>query len=268
VIDQNTLRARSQVEALLESARTRREPGRRGGEYPQSRSRGVLRLLLKLGGATLGVALLAVAVAVLSPLVWPSDPDASLVLENGRLTGETVGSVWQVDPDTGTILVTASLLGLRAVPLAVTGDTRIVVGDKQGGIRDLAKNTPVRVSYEVRENIRLATSIELLGADGTGGSQATTIAVAAAPRPESGPGHWVEVGVFENADAAGSVASRLLEQNFPVSIDSVTLGAGHRAELRVRVGPLTDDAEVSATLQGLQTLGYRASVARSIAPSS
>jgi hypothetical protein len=141
--------------------------------------------VLKLGAGTVAVILLAVAVPVLQPLLWPPDPDASLVLENGKLTGETVGYLWQVDTDARTVRVSSSLLGLRAVSLEVTDETKILIHDKQGGFRDLWKDMLVRASYEVRGAAHVAKSIELV--DSAVGSRAPVTDVGTAPQPERAP---------------------------------------------------------------------------------
>lgn len=75
--------------------------------------------------------------------------------------------------------------------------------------------------------------------------------------------YWIQVGAFRNLDAAGGLAARLLEQNFPVSIDAVAGSGGHRGPLlsRVRVGPFLDRAEAASKLRDLQTNGYQPFIA-------
>lgn len=118
--------------------------------------------LLKLWGAVTAVGLMAVGGLLLWPLVWPEDPDKAFKLVGGRLVGETEGYVWRVESDQQRIHVTSSLLGLRAVPITVTPDTKIVVNNKLGGLGDIWKGMDVRVSYEVRDSARIATAVELL----------------------------------------------------------------------------------------------------------
>src|SRR5689334_18131105 len=101
--------------------------------------------------ATFGMTGVLIAGAVIiAPLVWPPNPDASLVLRNGQLMGEAVGYVRQTSADSGTVYVSASVVGLRAVPVTVTAGTRIDVAGKEGAFADLVRNTPVRVVYESR----------------------------------------------------------------------------------------------------------------------
>jgi len=118
--------------------------------------------LLKLWGAVTAVGVVAVAGLLLWPLVWPEDPDRGFTVVDGRLVGETEGYVWRVESDQQRIHVTSSLLGLRAVPITVTPETKIVVSNKLGGLGDIWKGMDVRVAYEVRDNARVATAVELL----------------------------------------------------------------------------------------------------------
>src|SRR5262249_37765003 len=145
-------------------------------------------------------------------------PDASLVLRDGQLIGETVGYVWQTSADTGTVHVSASVVGLRTVPVTVTAGTRIVVGDKEGAFADLVRSTPVRVVYESREHVRFARSIELLvrGAGDGGDVEQPRVERAGAT------GFWVEMGAFADPEAADRLVTRLLEQNLTVSLEPAT----------------------------------------------
>jgi len=118
--------------------------------------------LLKLWGTVGAVGVMAVAGLLLWPLIWPEDPDKAFKLVDGRLVGEAEGFVWRVEADQQRIHVTSSLLGLRAVPITVTSETKIVVNNKLGGLADIWKGMDVRVSYEVRDNARVATAVELL----------------------------------------------------------------------------------------------------------
>jgi sporulation related protein len=203
--------------------------------------------------ATLGSAgLLAVTGAFLSPLVWPADPDASLVIRDGRLVGEVVGYVWDADPGAATIQVSSSLIGLRAFPVTVNAKTRITAGDKEGAFGDLSKHTRVHLVYEVHADGRLASSIELLRQ--STGSATTPVVAAAMPVTE----YWMEVGVFTDAEAAGVLATRLLEHNLAVSIDSLAVRGRRQRFLRVQVGPFPDESVARAAEQNLHASGYQA----------
>jgi hypothetical protein len=209
--------------------------------------------------ATFGMtgALIAAAV-ILAPLVWPPDPDASLVLRNGQLMGETVGYVWQTSADSGTVYVSASVVGLRAIPVTVTAGTRIDVAGKEGAFADLARSTPVRVIYESRDHVRFASSIEVL-VHGSGETIDT-----AEPRIEhaTATGYWVEMGIFANPEAADRLVTRLLEQNLAVSIEAASSPDGEHRVLRVQVGPYADEAAAVAVQQNLRTIGYQAQLTR------
>ena len=121
--------------------------------------------LLKLvaGGGML--VLLSAGALMVWPLLWPSDPDASVRLVNGRLLGEATGYVGHIDRDARTVDVSASLLGWRPVVLVVNESTAILVHNRLGGFGDLWKDMPVRVAYEVLGNRRLARSIEVVAGD-------------------------------------------------------------------------------------------------------
>ena len=121
--------------------------------------------LIKLfaGGGMLVV--LGAAALMLWPLLWPPDPDASVQLVNGRMIGEATGYVGRIDRDARTVDVSASLVGWRPVVLIVNETTSILVQNRQGGFGDLWKDMPVRVSYEVVGDARLARSIEVVTGD-------------------------------------------------------------------------------------------------------
>jgi len=195
---------------------------------------------------------------IIAPLVWPPNPDASLVLRNGQLMGEAVGYVRQTSADSGTVYVSASVVGLRAVPVTVTAGTRIDVAGKEGAFADLVRNTPVRVVYESRDGVRLASSIELL-VQGSG----ETFDLAQ-PRIEhaTATGYWVEVGVFAEPEAADRLMTHLLEQNLTVSIEPATSPDGEHRVLRVQIGPYDDEASAVAVQQNLRSVGYQAQLTR------
>jgi len=195
---------------------------------------------------------------IIAPLVWPPNPDASLVLRNGQLMGEAVGYVRQTSADSGTVYVSASVVGLRAVPVTVTAGTRIDVAGKEGAFADLVRNTPVRVVYESRDGVRLASSIELL-VQGSG----ETFDLAQ-PRIEhaTATGYWVEVGVFAEPEAADRLMTHLLEQNLTVAIEPATSPDGEHRVLRVQIGPYDDEASAVAVQQNLRSVGYQAQLTR------
>src|SRR5438128_1780611 len=85
----------------------------------------------------------------------------------------------------------------------------------------------------------------------------------ASAAPVSATSYWIQLGAFTRPDA-GEIASRLLEQSLPVSMDRVAIPTSHRGQLllRVRVGPFSDHAEAVSKLRDLQTNGYQAFIAR------
>jgi hypothetical protein len=201
------------------------------------------------------------------PLMWPPDPDASLTLTNGQLIGETVGYVWQTDAESGTIYVSASLLGLRRLPVTVTAGTKITVGDKYGAFADLVRNSPVRVVYESHDHVRLASAVEVLGPGAL--AAATEIKpVFDPPRVEHAPavGYWLEVGVFADPNGADGLMARLLEQNLPVSIEPATSRDGRYSVLRVQVGPYAGETAAIVAQQNLRAIGYQTQIADARAP--
>ena len=122
------------------------------------------RRLLTLAGVAVGLALLVAGGAMLRPLVWPENPDASAHMVNGRLVGEAMGYVAVVDSDERVLKISASILGLRPVTLSVGEDATIMIGDKQGGLGDLAVDMPVRVAYALDGGTRRAIAVERLAA--------------------------------------------------------------------------------------------------------
>jgi len=96
----------------------------------------------------------------------------------------------------------------------------------------------------------------------------------AAPEPPASPPpapparvvtsfYWIQVGAFRNAETAVRLATRLLLQDLPVSLDAVAVPAGQPGTLaRVRVGPFGDEAGAAATLRSLRTPGAHPFIAR------
>jgi hypothetical protein len=134
----------------------------------------------KIAGGVAIVTVAAITAMVGWSLLHPSDPDASLQHTGGAVLGDMTGYVGRVDQDTRSVDVSTSLLGVRPVMLLVTNDTAILVRGKQGGLGDLGRDTPVRVFYEVRNDIRYATSIQVITEDGQASTPPVT---ASAPKP-------------------------------------------------------------------------------------
>ena len=215
--------------------------------------RGLRYLTMFAGGVlTVGVGMM------LSPLVRPVDPDASVTFDNGRLVGHTTGYVRDIDPRTSTIRVSSSLLGFGAVPVTVGDDTRIQIREKRGAFDNLNQYMPVHVVYEIRDTMRLATSIELLEAPGT--AHASTLDAAGRPSESATAyAYWVEAGIFSEADAADALVARLLQQHENVTLDTVATHPGRARLLRVQVGPFPDEASATAAQHRLEARTRQAS---------
>ena len=95
-------------------------------------------------------------------------------------TGQLVGRVWRIDPDTRTIQITMRVFGIGATSVVVTDDTLVIVGSKEGGFGDIREGLRVRAAWERRKDVRQARFVQVLDrgapADGAG---------ANAPAPSS-----------------------------------------------------------------------------------
>lgn len=145
---------------------------------------------------TLGIAFLAALVLLvtvrLAPwqLLWRPNAGVSPRLRGEVLVGETEGRVKTVELSTRTIYVSSWPLGFRAMALAVHDDAQILVGDKEGGFDDIRQGMRVKVFYEVRPDIHVAKSIEVLvNQDATGRrvstqARATNAGISSSVNPE------------------------------------------------------------------------------------
>jgi len=98
---------------------------------------------------TVGLGLVATA-AVLGPWAGP-----------GEGHGQADGRVEMIEPETSTIRVSAGFLGLRSIPIVLTSETIIVVGDKEGGFGDIRQGERVVAAYEVRPGVLQARRVEV-----------------------------------------------------------------------------------------------------------
>jgi len=80
----------------------------------------------------------------------------------GPAMGDVTGYVGKVDREARTLDISENLLGLRPMSLTVTNDSSIMVRGKQGGLGDLSKDMPVRVYYEVRNDVKYVTSLQVM----------------------------------------------------------------------------------------------------------
>jgi len=157
--------------------------------------------LSKIAGGIAVVAVVVVTGMVTWSLLRPSDPDPIQVSEAPRpgeapQLGDMTGYVGRVDPDTQMIVVSASLVGANPVMLVVNSAASITVQGKPSGLRDLSKDMPVRVVYEVRDDVKYATSIQVVTdeAQASRGSE-TKPAVETPPPAEAKPSVEVKAPV-------------------------------------------------------------------------
>jgi hypothetical protein len=152
------------------------------------------------------VVVLGAAALMLWPLLWPSDPDTSVQLVNGRLVGETSGYVGRVDRDARTVDVSSSLVGWRPVVLVVNEHTAIQVQDRPGEIGDLVKDLPVRVTYEMVGDKRLAKSIEVITDDGRARAAPADAVKVPAPPADRSPATPSDASMTGQVSPAGAPA--------------------------------------------------------------
>ena len=116
------------------------------------------------GGIALAAVLSVVAIVAWS-MLNQSDPAPSAPVADGPAMGDITGYVGRVDRNARTIDVAENMFGLRPVTMALTNDTSIMVSGKQGGIGDLSKDMQVRAFYEVRNDVKYLTSIQVITED-------------------------------------------------------------------------------------------------------
>jgi hypothetical protein len=138
----------------------------------RQRRRRWVRVLVTLGV----VGLVGAASVVAAPMFqgrllpsWLNEGTPLLGLVAGRDaavgTEEAQGRVQIVDPAAGIIRVSLGFLGLTSVELAVTEDTLIVVGDKEGGFGDIRDGGRIRAAYERRPGPWYAKRVEVVVSD-------------------------------------------------------------------------------------------------------
>ena len=118
---------------------------------------------------------------------------------------------------------------------------------------------PVHVTYEIRDTMRLATSIELMESAGT--AHASTLDMAGRPSESAAAySYWVDAGIFTDSDAADALVARLLDQKYSVSLDTVSAQPGRPRLLRVQVGPFPNEAAAMVAQHRLEAHTRQASV--------
>jgi hypothetical protein len=139
-----------------------------------------------------GVALVAVLVTVglvARSALRGSEHEFVPQLAGGPATGDLTGYLGRIDRQAGTIDVAEDHVGRRAAAFAVTDATSITVRGKQGSLGDLARDMPVRVFYEVRNDVKYVTAILVIETPPAPQASTTpasrTPAGDATPRPEA-----------------------------------------------------------------------------------
>jgi len=165
-----------------------------------------------------GIALAAV-LSIVAIVAWSmqnrSDAVPSAPLTGGPALGELTGYVGRVDLKAGTVEVAGNLVGLRPVTMAVTDGTSIMVHDKRAGLGNLTKDLPVRVFYEVRNDVKYATSIKVIADD----AQAKVPSPAAA---DTGPPVEAQSPTVTKPPAPPAVASTPAARPVPPMTDRVS----------------------------------------------
>jgi hypothetical protein len=151
--------------------------------------------LSRIAGGIAIVAVLVVSGMVAWSVLRQQDPDpvvqqveAPPRVGEARRLGDLTGYVGRVDPDAHTLVVAANPLGTDPVMLIVANDAAVTVHGKRGGLGDLSKNMPVRVFYEVRNEVKHVTSIVAERPQASAPSAAERKPAAEAkPAPEAKP---------------------------------------------------------------------------------
>ncbi|PYM92944.1 MAG: hypothetical protein DME04_12860 [Candidatus Rokuibacteriota bacterium] len=141
----------------------------------------------RIVGGVVAAAALSVVVMVAWSNMNRSDPSPSSPLTEGPVLGDLTGYVGRVDQKARTVEVSEDRLGQRPVTMTVTDDTSITVRGQPRGLRDLTKDLPVRAFYEVRNDVRYVTRIQVVTENASPPSpaarQSATFNTASAPAP-------------------------------------------------------------------------------------
>jgi hypothetical protein len=115
--------------------------------------------LSRLGAVLAVLAVAAAGTVALSTFGWlpnlrwhPGQHDS--------LVAEAEGELSKIESDTNTIHIGSASSARAAAAFVVTGDTRLVIENKEAGFGDLREGMRVKVVYERRDDTRLAWSVE------------------------------------------------------------------------------------------------------------
>ena len=117
------------------------------------------RRFIELAGAVALAAILPGLVFGLWLCGWYDSVTPSAAVDDRA--GQARGRVGKVEPLTKTIHVSPNLFGIRAVPFTLDEDTRIVVGDKEGGFGDFRDGVLVKIVYQRRPPGLVVSCVEL-----------------------------------------------------------------------------------------------------------
>jgi len=123
------------------------------------RSRG--RIALAIG---LGTALVVAPAGAQTPLPPGSAPPSLPAPAPGRPTDMLEGSVKKLDPQRGTLEVSAGPLGIFGKTLEVNANTEVQVEGRPGTLADLRAGASIKASYDGRDGRNVATRIEVMSA--------------------------------------------------------------------------------------------------------
>ena len=113
--------------------------------------------------AALVIAFFPALVLFLWWIGWYSDLSGEL-----GMSGARDGAVAEIERDANVVYVAAMPFGLKAKPFRVTGETLVLVGEREGGFGDLAPGTRVRVDFRERDGVHYALCVELVRNDAAG----------------------------------------------------------------------------------------------------
>jgi hypothetical protein len=161
----------------------------------------------------------SIVVVVGAPLLWvwlhASPPDRDLRSRDGTLVGDVTGYLAGLDVDGRQLRVARNTFGLRPFVFVLTDDTAIVVHGKLGGVGDLEHAVSVRVGYQIRDGVRVATSVQVGSAeapvvlDPPPATDAPVRKAVSRPRPSTAPAPPPAVALPPPSRATGSLELEL-----------------------------------------------------------
>jgi DedD protein len=214
-----------------------------------------------------GAVVLALAAAVILPLLLESDPkplgdDVSIQIppiDNGKFITRFPPKA----PDAKAAPnVTSAPPAPAAKPAAVTPDSRAETkagasSDAEEAKRPDGSPAPIAVAPSADAVAPPGSDSSPVTADAAkSAAPARAISAASTPAPASPAGAIVvQVGAFEDSKAAAALSSKLRSAGYPVYVDTVKTPKGSMK--RVRVGPYAAREIADAEMGKLKASGYR-----------